>query len=49
MPEFVQHIRDECTGEGGMLEIQAVGVEFGNGRCAYHYTGRVAVFEDIQG
>lgn len=49
VPELVQYIRHVRASEDGVAEIQAIGVELGNGGCSNHYAGRVAVFDNVQG
>lgn len=48
-PQRVQTLREEPGRERCMLEIQAIGVEFGDAGGGDDYAGGVAGFEDVEG
>lgn len=49
VPESIQGFREEAWSGSGVLEVQAIGVEFGEARCCYHNAGWEFGLQDVEG
>jgi hypothetical protein len=49
VPEGVEGVGEEVGGAGGVVEVEAIGVEFGDGGGGDYDAGRVVELEGVEG